>query len=342
VTPERVHFETLPAAIFYLLFPRSWQAFPPADLDILYQRFISIPDTAYHRAYWESLRRIIPKALASTRTAIIRQITRTPWDRLCAEVDPTPLVFILNECVVDPMKQQQGVANEFEVEEGLVAAFKYILREFYERDIEDTGFRVTIYQLMARLFQRYPPTGEERTRLAETTFLQASTGPEFSRGGDLLVLKALISAEADDTITGWSREQTMSRLCRARPPLPDLILSELAAWKGRQQGGLENMMRLAQVDFRIQFLLDVLTLDKAAGGGFTFTHETLTGFWKTAMVRTAGGDDGMVVGGRFWGGDLVTDSMRLAFLRTISQRPFHLYSGLVLSPFSPPFVRRWY
>jgi hypothetical protein len=158
----------------------------------------------------------------------------------------------------------------------------------------------------------------------------------------LLVLKALISAEADETITGWSREHTMSRLCRARPPLPDLILAELAAWKSRQQGGLENMMRLAQVDSRIQFLLDVLMLDKVAGGGFTFTHETLTGFWTTAMMRTSVDDDGMGAGERFWGGDMVTDNMRLAFLRTISQRPFHHYSGLVLAHFLPRFVCSWY
>ena len=97
------------------------------------------------------------------------------------------------------------------------------------------------------------------------------------------------------------------------------------------------MLRHGQVEFRMQFLLDVLMLDKAGGGGFTFTRETLTGFWTRAMLRPAGEKDAMVTEERFWGGDAVTDNLRLAFLRAVSQRPFHVYSGFVLLRFLSSF-----
>jgi len=252
--------------------------------------------------------------------------------------------------MLEGVRKQPGfsafAAGGEDVEEGLVACFQYLLRNFFERDLEDVVFRTAIYDLMVRLFHVYPSVGEERNRLADTIFLQASTEPELSCGGDLLVLKALLSTEAADAITAWNREETIVRLCRTSPTLPDLILAELAGWKTRQQNGMELMQRSSEVDFRIQFLNYVLTADKNAGGGFVFSRETLREFWTRGLVSSRGElseDDvemyppasasgGGLVLENWWGGDGVTDTVRYVFFHFLSQQEFRRYSGVVSPP----------
>jgi len=276
------------------------------------------------------------------------------------EVHANQLVIYVLSGLLDGVRKQPGfsafVTGGEDVEEWFVTCFQYLLRNFFERDLEDVVFRGAIYDLMIRLFHVYPSTGEERNRLADTIFLQASTEPDVSRGGDLLVLKALLSTEATDAITAWNREETIARLCRASPPLPDLILAELAGWKARQQNGMELTQQTSQVDFRIQFLNYVLAGDKNAGGGFVFSRETLRQFWTTGLVGSRGdlseGDVELYLptnangGGlaveNWWGGDGVTDTVRLLFFHVFSQQEFRRLSGVVnpppISPQPPLFL----
>lgn len=246
-----------------------------------------------------------------------------------------------------------------EVEQGLVGCFLYLLRNVFERDLDDGTFRTGLCDLMVRLFHFYPYTGEERNRLADEIYVQASSSSESSCGGDLFVLKALLSTEAADGITSWNREETIARLCRSSPPLPELILAELAAWKARQRDGLELRQRTSQVDFRMQFLTYVLAADKnaaerMAGGdsgegrhvaGFVFGRATLEEFWRRGMVSVRGEREPEVelypssVSApecNWWGGDGVTDTVRYMFFHFLSQQGFGRFSGVVIR--LPPFV----
>jgi hypothetical protein len=352
LTPERVNPATLPAAILFLLYAlRQSDAVSPQDLDILYTRFIyDCPQEDYWRAYWDGIRQL-PGVLPPLRLTILSQIHRTEWHKLYSETteghQSNQLVIHVLSTILDGVRKplvfptiSATTAAGGEVEEGLVECFQHILRKFFERDLEDAVFRGAMYDLMVRLFHIYPYTGEERNRLAETIFIQASTEPEFSSGGDLFVLKALLSTDTSDAITGWNREDTISRLCRASPALPELLLADLAGWKCRQRGGMEVMQRVTQVDFRMQFLTYALAADRNAGGTFVFSRQTLEEFWTRGLVREMGEprEDEVELCApsvgleSWWGGDGATDTVRSMFFHFFSLREFRWLSGVVIFP----------
>ena len=209
----------------------------------------------------------------------------------------------------------------------IINTVQYLMRGIAANDVDDIPFRSGISDILLRLFPFSPTTGEERNQLADNFFRNAATGPVNQRGGDLQMLRALFLTETSEIISGWNRENCMSRLCHLKPSLPELILGELANWKSRQYVfGAENAQRSPLVELQIQFLIHVLAADKFVGGDYQFPREVLEEFWSNALIRS-GEDPG--IEGQFWGGDGVTESLRLILFHTLSGTDFRRHSGLV-------------
>ena len=209
----------------------------------------------------------------------------------------------------------------------IVRTIQTLLRGFFVHDIEDPHFRSHLTDILLRLFPYYPCTGEERAQLAQHFFEQASGGPMNQRCGDLTLLRALLLTDTSEFVTGWKRDEVIAHFCALRPSLPEVILGELAGWKQRQyQLGYEGADRSGQIQFRVQFLMHILQADKNVGGGYTFPRDVLEDFWRIALMRC--GDDGS---DQYWGGDGVTETMRVVLFHILAQTEFRRHSGLVWS-----------
>ena len=215
----------------------------------------------------------------------------------------------------------------------LIRTLRDLLRGIYAHDMDDAPFRVGVTDLAGRVFAYYPMTGTERTDLANELFESArGAGNQTEKGGDLHLLRALLQTDTSEWVTDWNRDECISRLCHFRPLcLPEILLSDLASWKARQYMlNMEHVARAPQIEYRIQFLLNVLAAEKnVAGGSYVFPRTVLEEFWDLALVRSHAGGYG-----ECWGGDAVTDSMRQMWFGMLAATDFRRHSGLV-SPLGP-------
>jgi hypothetical protein len=308
------------------------QALHPADLDSLYHRFITETSSeTYHRAYWEGLRQVMGHLDNELlRVTILAQIQSTTWSKLHFQTDPAnnSIIHIVAPCVEAATKDYINSAVPYDATP-LIKTLRYLLKGIYVYDLDDLPFRVGTTDLAGRVFAYYPMVGRERTELAKELFESAARGPQREKGGDLHLLRALLQTDPSEWITDWNRDECISRLCHLTAPtpsLPEIILSDLSGWKARQYMlGLEHMNRAPQIEYRIQFLLNVLAAEKnAEGGGYVFPRKVLEEFWNMALVRQMEGGYG-----ELWGGDAVTDSMRQTWFGMLASTDFRRHSGLV-------------
>jgi len=280
----------------------------------------------YCRAYWEGIRQVIVNLDQDILRTILSQIQRSVWWQIYFQNEQhTPLIVFILSAIVDLSKDR--IKTSIMDSTAIIKTVQYLMRGIAANDIDDIPFRSGISDILLRLFPFSPTTGEERNRLADTFFRNAATGPANQRGGDLQLLRALLLTETTEIIPGWNRDNCMSRLCHLKPSLPELILGELANWKSRQyEFGTENAQRSALVEFQVQFLIQVLASDKFVGGDYQFPREVLEEFWNNTMIRS-GEDPGIET--QFWGGDGVTESLRLMLFHTLSGTDFRRHSGLV-------------
>lgn len=335
ITLDRTQPATLQAGLLFFIFALKYVgALSPDDLDSLYSRFVvDNEQDAYWRAYWEGIRHVMLSLDTEIfRTAILAQIDRTPWWKLCFESDiySTAIIQILST-MVDSIREHTMTIKEaipgLDVTP-IIKTMQILLQAVFANDIDDNTIAPGLTDLLLRLFPFYPTTGDERNHLADRFFQNASSGPINQRGGDLQILRALLLTETSEIVTGWNREECVSRLCSMTPSLPEVILDEFTTWKVRQyQLGFEHAQRSAQVEFRVQFLLHVLNADRNVGGTFQFSRETLEGFWNNTLMRTEeGGLD------QWWGGDCVTETVRIIFFHILASVEFQSHSGLVCEP----------
>jgi hypothetical protein len=306
-------------------------AFTAKDLDTLYTRFIDqSPSEIYCHAYWEGIRQVnfIPTH-ASLRSCILRQIERTPWAQLYFqnEQQHNPIMHILFQ-IADFFKEQISTFNTIVPQEEimpLINAVGALLRKAFEMDIEDPTFKQGLTDVLLRIFAYYPSDGNYRTRLVEVFYHDITQREWSQKGGDIQLLRAILLVEPSDIVTNWNRMECMSQLCFAQPSLPHIILGELAHWKNRQYSvpELENTQRPLQIESRLQFLIQVLAADRNVRGSYTFPEAILEEFWNTALMRH---DEGYK---QYWGGDMVTEYMRVAFFHLLANCDFRRHSGLV-------------
>lgn len=212
----------------------------------------------------------------------------------------------------------------------LINTIQYLLRQTFVNDIDDMKYRSDLTEVLYKILPYFPISNVERVHLADTLFRNSSTLPMNERGGDLQLLRTLLYKETSIIAQPWKRDEYVSKSCLMAPSLPEVILGELAGWKTRQYiSGLENAQRNNQIEFRVQFLLQVLSWDKSAGGEYQFPREILEEFWNTALVRS---EDSVGMEQQYWGGDGVTESMRVVLFHLIGQVDFRRHSGLVWIP----------
>ena len=327
MTIDRINPQTLAIGLLFFLFAlKNAGALMPEDLDSLHARFVIDTDQeVYWRAYWDGIRQVMVNFdTDALRNAILAQIQRTQWWRLYRERD-TPIIIHILSTVVDGTKDR--IKSGFPVLDlmPLIYTCQFLQREIFANDIEDMDFQTGVTDLLVRLFPYYPTKGEERERLANVLFQNATNGPMNQRGGDLQLLRALLCTETSEVVTEWKRDECISKLCLMTPSLPEVILGELAAWKTRQYVlGFQNAQRGAQIEFRVQFLVHVLAADKIAGGEYQFPRRVLEEFWNTALLPPE--DLGME---QYWGGDGVTESIRIVFFHILANNDFRRHSALV-------------
>ena len=327
VTTQRVFAGTLPVALVFILFAlRHVNALSPEDLDTLYTRFVqNSSHEVYCRAYWEGLRQVVSNFDQDIIRTILSQIQRSNWWKIYFQNEPHTVIVFLLSSIVDVSKDKNKTSAVDNM--AIINTVEYLLRGIAANDIDDIPFRSGASDILLRLFPSYPVTGEERNRLADIFFQNASMGPQNQRGGDLQLLRALLLTEPSEIIEAWNRDNCMSRLCNKKPSLPEMILEELAYWKSRQYAsGAENAQRSPLVEYQVQFFIQVLAADNFVGGVYQFPRETLEEFWSTALIRS-GEDPGMEA--QFWGGDGVTESLRLILFHSLSGIDFRCHSGLV-------------
>jgi hypothetical protein len=319
--------------LFFLFALKNANALLPEDLDSLYQRFVVDTDQeVFWRAYWDGIRQVIPNFETGVlRNAILAQIQRTEWWKLYREGDTFLIVHILCS-VVDVAKERVKSGSPGFDFMPVINTCQFLQRKIFANDIEDQNLRSGVTDLLLRLFPYFPTTGEEREQLADKFFGNAVKGPVDQRGGDLQMLCALLTTDTSEIVTAWKRDECISNLCFMSPSLPEVILGELAAWKIRQyMSGFEHVQRTQQIELRVQFLVHVLSADKNAGGGYQFPRKILEGFWSTALLRSQEGGSEQ----QYWGGDGVTESIRVVLFHILAALDFRRHSGLVF-----PF-KRW-
>jgi len=309
------------------------QALFREDLDALYTRFVvDCDDEAYWRAWWEGIRGIMPNFdYDYLRNTILSQIERTEWRKLYFYNEmPHSICAVINqvsEAVKDHTLAVRAPIPGWDFMP-VVLTIRYLLRELFAHDVDDMTFRESLMNYLTRVFGYYPPLGEHRRNLAQDFFQDAINSPMESRAGDLQVLRGLLVTETHEMVTDWKKEECAHEFCRSNPSLPGLILEELAAWKKRQYDcGLQNAERPGQIQFRIQYLFNVLYFTSSVGG-FVFPRHVLEGFWDSALASS----EDEAAESVFWGGDYVTESIRLILFHGLSTIDINRHSGLVGYP----------
>jgi hypothetical protein len=307
---------------------KTVNALPITDIEVLYTRFITNNDNPeYWRAWWDGIRHAIPNLDAEPyRTTILSQLERTEWKKLHVRADSTGVLNTILALVDAGLATATTNSSTEWDYMPYINTLQSLLRTVFALDVEDRTFRDNCINALTKIFQYYPKNGDERTRLAEEIFKKAATGPVDQRGGDLLVVRALLYAESADTVTLWKREECTHRLCMQKPSLPEVILGELATWKKQRYSlGMENVDRQGHVMVWVQFFLHILLFDRQVLGGYVFPREVLEEFWNSALMRSGNGGNERL----YWGGDSITDMMRVMFFHLLSREDLKRFSGLV-------------
>lgn len=328
MTPDRIPPATLGAALIFFLFAlKSIQALTAEDINTLYTRFVvNMEDENYWRAWWDGLRQVYGNTadIESLRLAMLSQIQRTEWRKLYFQPDihANSVVNMLSYAA-DFVKDYTASASSDAI--ALVKTIQYLLREAVVHNIDDFALGSSLADVAVRLFSYYPPTAEDRNHLAEMLFTSSSCGSESQRLGDFQLLRAFLLADTSETVPDWNKEDCVSMLCRNTPSLPELIFDELSSWKQKQYlWGFETPDRPVQIQVRLQLLMSVLAWDKS---NFAFSRELLEKIWLKLFTTSADVEDEQ----RYWGGDIVTETIRSVFFHVLVSNELRRHSGLVYS-----------
>ena len=331
LTFERITPSTISIGLVFFLFAlKEINALHAEHLDGLYDRFITdCDDEAYWRAWWEGVRNMAPSLDNDIlRKTILSQIGRTEWHKIYFYNEiPQSICAILSHFTESMRDQTQAIRMPIPGWDSfpLIRTIRHLLREFFAKDVDDTNFRENLVSYLSRVFTFYPPVGEQRRELAREFYQDATTSPMDSRAGDLQLLRSLLVTEAHEMVTDWNKEQCAYEFCQLEPSLQGLVLEELAHWKKRQYiAGLENAEKPTQIHFRITYLLNILLITRAEGG-LAFPRDVLEGFWNSPL-SSSGNEAAETV---FWGGDYITENIRLIFFHGLSTLDFRRYPGLV-------------
>lgn len=317
--------------LFFLFALKNVAALTPNELDTLHTRFVvDCEKQEYWRAWWEGLRQVINNFESEVlRTTILSQIQRTEWSRLYFQPDmhPSAVPNVVSN-IIESTRDASGAPIMGWDYMPVIKTLRYLLRGLVLSDVDDPHYRKYLFDTLARLFQNYPSTGVERIGLARQLFLKASTGQPNERGTDLQLLQALLLTETSRAVLNANREDIVRDLCSETPPLPEVILQDLADYKDRQYGlGRENTDLSTHIRLRISFLMSVLNANKVGQGNFHFTGDILESFWN--KVLTSGLPIEHQLEERFWGGDYITECMRDILFEFIWKYDIHNHAGLV-------------
>jgi hypothetical protein len=332
LTVDRITPVTLSHGLLFFVYALKFvDGLPVDDFETLYTRFIAENENPdFWRAWWSGLRVAIANLDAEVyRMSVLAQFERVPWQKLCVQSESENLLFVIHH-VVENALQTTATADGLPKWDytPYVKTLWNLLKTVFAIDLDDRNFREGCAMALTKIFRCYPADGAERTQLAERILGSATMGPMAQRGGDLFVLRALLFADAADTVTNWKREECVRRLCMFTPSLPEVILGELAAWKKRQYSlGQEHAERGNIVPTRLHNLLYVLNYDRIGLGDYTFPREVLEEFWTAALLRPGVNGNER----QFWGGDTLTEMMRLTFFHVFARdkEDFRRYSALV-------------
>jgi hypothetical protein len=323
---ERFSPDMLSQNLIYFLFALARvNALSKADLERLYRRFIVENDhEAYWRAYWDGVRQVVHNLSGpELKLALLEQMRETEWTKLYSPRDmsssssPTTNMLVqLTESLKDP----NIPINRWDFMP-IINTVRYLLEQLFENNVEDQPIRIQLYEVLCQIFNCYPLTGETRTHLAQQLFHSANFATRHA-GVDLQILRALLFAETSDMVTNWSHRACITLLCRSTPSLPEVMMNEIIAWKKRQyELGTEKVERPGQSQYRIQDLFNILGVERH----FTFPGPALERFWDEALVgrvqKEANGD--------YWGGDFVTESLRVFWFHTFNNIDFDRHPGFV-------------
>jgi hypothetical protein len=337
LTLDRITPSTISIGLVFFIFAlKHINAIVPDDLENLYERFIlECEDEAYWRAWWEGIRNIAPSLDTDPlRNVILSQIGRTEWRKIYFHNEiPYSVCVILDHFTQSVRDQTLAIHAPIPGWDfmPIVETIRYLLRDFFANDVDNTHVRESFVLYVGRIFNFYPFIGEIRQELAREFFQDAIDAPMECRGGELQMLRALLITETDDMVTEWNKEASAYEFCQLNPSLQGLVLEELAAWKKRQyDAGLQNVEKPTQIQFRVTYLLNLLYITRAQGG-FVFTRDVLEGFWNSALA-SSGNEAAETL---LWGGDYITENIRLILLHGLAMIDFKRHKALVtfLLPF---------
>ena len=332
LTIDRFPAETLAKGLLFFLFAlRNVAALGPSELDTLYARFVEDSDNQeYWRAWWQGVRLVMNYLDTDVlRNTILSQIQRTEWPRLHfqAELQPNAVISIVSN-IVDSAREPTGIPIMGWDYMPVIRTVRYLLRCLVLSDVDDSHFRKFLYDILNKLFQNYPLNGAERINLANHFFSKASTGEPDERGTDLELLHVLLVAEPSEFVLDGKREEMVHKLCAETPPLPVVILNDLAEYKERRYNlGRENTELSDHIRLRCDFLMSALDCEKLSQGNFQFTQEVLEGFW--SKVLSSASPASREQEERFWGGDYITECMRDILFEFLWKCDICSHAGLV-------------
>jgi hypothetical protein len=332
LTVDRISPQTVSQGLLFFVYAlKLVDALPVNDFETLYIRFITESENLeWWRAWWDGLSIAIPNLdTEPLRTSILGQLELTAPAKLCIHPDCRSLLRVVHTMVETVIQATLADGSAEWDYMAYVKTLRTLLRIPSVLESDDPNFRDGVCGHLAKLFRYHPANGADRTRLAEDILRNATMGPILQRGGDLLVLKSLLWAEAAETVTQWNKNECTRLLCSLTPSLPEVLLGILTTWKKRQYSlGLENIERPGHVATWMQYLVHVLAFDKLGSGEYQFPREILEEFWSSALLRLGGaGAGGNEL--QYWGGDFVTETIRNGFFAFVTREEPRTNSGLV-------------
>jgi hypothetical protein len=326
VTVERFSPETLSQGLIFFLFALAKvNALSSDDLQRLYTRFIvENEQEMYWRAYWDAVRQVIHNLEApELRYAVFEQIRSTEWTRLYSVRDlsssSSSMTLLLGQ-VIESIKDPAVPIQRWDFMP-VIKTVRYLLEQLFENNFEDSPIRIQLQEVAGHVFSCYPMTGEARVELAQKLFQNASFAIKHP-GVELQILRALLLSEVNDLVKNWDGRACLAELCRCTPSLPEVMLDEIIMWKKRQSDlGMEKVERPSQSQYRIQDLFNFLGMERQ----FTFPETVLERFWNEALVGRVEKE----IQGAYWGGDLITESLRIYWFHTFGNVDFDRHPGFV-------------